>query len=320
MEHKKFEDLNVLDNFMFNELAMQEDKERSKRFFKILMETILQKKVRNIEVIPQRIIQGTGNANHGIQMDAYVEAYVDEDGNSGIDVIIQPEVFDFEPNTYGSDSEERRLRYYHALIDARILKKNTKYKMMKNVTLIMISNYDPFGYDRMLYTIERHCVEEPDMPYNDGSKTLYLYAYGKKDIPSQELANLLKYMAESTKENVVNQNLKDIQGMMDDIKMDSEKGVHYMQSWEIENICFEKGVAQGHATGLAEGLEQGRESGIAEGKQESILDLLGIFGEIPLNLETVIREEKRSEVLTAWLKVARRVDSISEFEESIHQE
>jgi predicted transposase/invertase (TIGR01784 family) len=247
MEHKKFEDLNVLDNFMFNELAMQEDKERSKRFFKILLETILQKKVRNIEVIPQRIIQGTGNVNHGIQMDAYVEAYVDEEGNSGIDVTIQPEVFDLEPNTYESDSEEKRLRYYHALIDARILKKSTKYKTMKNVTLIMISNYDPFGYDRMLYTIERRCVEEPDMPYNDGSKTLYLYAYGKKDIPSQELANLLKYMAESKKENVVNQNLEDIQGMMDDIKMDSEKGVRYMQSWEIEKICFEKGEASGAA-------------------------------------------------------------------------
>jgi hypothetical protein len=218
MEHKKFEDLNVLDNFMFNELAMQEDKERSKRFFKILLETILQKKVRNIEVIPQRIIQGTGNANHGIQMDAYVEG----------------------------------------------------------------------------------CVEEPNMSYNDGSKTLYLYAYGKKDIPSQELANLLKYMAESTKENVVNQNLKDIQGMMDDIKMDTQKGVRYMQSWEIENICFEKGVAQG--------------------KQDAIIDLLDIFGKIPSDLESAIREEKRPEVLTGWLKVARRVDSISEFEENIHKE
>jgi predicted transposase/invertase (TIGR01784 family) len=304
MEHKKFEDLNVLDNFMFNELAMQEDKERSKRFFKILLETILQKRVRNIEVIPQRIIQGIRNANHGIQMDAYVEAYVDEEGNSGIDVTIQPEVFDFEPNTYESDSEERRLRYYHALIDARILKKNTRYKTMKNVTLIMISNYDPFGYGRMLYTIERRCVEEPDMSYNDGSKTLYLYAYGKKDIPSQELANLLKYMAESKKENVVNQNLEDIQGMMDDIKMDTGKGVRYMQSWEIEDICFEKGVAQG----------------VAQGKQDAILDLLDIFGEIPSDLETVIREEKRPEVLTGWLKVARRVDSISEFEKSIHLE
>jgi hypothetical protein len=178
---------------------------------------------------------------------------------------------------------------------------------MKNVTLIMISNYDPFGYDRMLYTIERHCVEEPDMPYNDGSKTLYLYAYGKKEIPSQDLADMLKYMAESKKENVVNSNLKDIQGMMDDIKMDTQKGVRYMQSWEIEDICFEKGVAQGVT------------QGVAQGKQDAILDLLDIFGEIPSDLENVIREEKRPEVLTAWLKVARRVDSLSEFEENIHQ-
>jgi hypothetical protein len=73
-----------------------------------------------------------------------------------------------------------------------------------------------------------------------------------------------------------------------------------MQSWEIENICFEKGVAQG--------------------KQDAIIDLLDIFGEIPSDLETVIREEKRPEVLTGWLKVARRVDSISEFEENIHKE
>jgi predicted transposase/invertase (TIGR01784 family) len=251
-------------------------------------------------VIPQRIIQGTGNANHGIQMDAYVEAYVDEEGNSGIDVTIQPEMFDLEPNTYESDSEEKRLRYYHALIDARILKKSTKYKTMKNVTLIMISNYDPFGYDRMLYTIERHCVEEPEMSYNDGSRTLYLYAYGKKEIPSQDLADMLKYMADSTKENVVNQNLKDIQGMMDDIKMDTGKGVRYMQSWEIEDICFEQGKR--------------------DGRIDDILELLAELDNIPPELESVIREEKRPDVLKAWLKAAAKANSISDFKENVFKE
>jgi hypothetical protein len=44
MEHKKFEDLNVLDNFMFNELAMQEDKERSKRFSKSCWKQFYRKK------------------------------------------------------------------------------------------------------------------------------------------------------------------------------------------------------------------------------------------------------------------------------------
>jgi hypothetical protein len=83
----------------------------------------------------------------------------------------------------------------------------------------------------------------------------------------------------------------------------TEVETNYMQSWEIEDICFEQGVAQG----------------VAQGKQDAILDLLDIFGEIPSDLENVIREEKRPEVLTAWLKVARRVDSLSEFEENIHQ-
>jgi predicted transposase/invertase (TIGR01784 family) len=311
MKHKKFEDLNVLDNFMFNELAMQDDKEKSKRFFKILLETILEQKVRNIEVIPQRIIQGVGKVNHGIQMDAYVEAYVDADGNRGIDVKIQPEIFDLEPNTYESDNEEKRLRYYHALIDARILKSSTKYMTMKNVTLIMISNYDPFGYDRMLYTIQQHCVEEPDMPYNDGSKTLYLYAYGKKEIPSQKLADMLRYMTESTKENVVNPNLADIQEMMDDIKKDSEKGVRYMQSWEIKDICFEQGVAQGHASGLAEGLTQG--------KSQGIILLLQNIGGISEELVTKIQAQKDPKILDQWLVYAAQSKSIPEFEESIKQ-
>jgi hypothetical protein len=69
----------------------------------------------------------------------------------------------------------------------------------------------------------------------------------RTEIPSQELADMLKYMAESKKENVVNPNLEDIQEMMDDIKMDTGKGVRYMQSWEIEKICFEKGHAEGKA-------------------------------------------------------------------------
>lgn len=258
MEHKRFEELNVLDNFMFNELAMQQDKEKSRHFFKILLETILQQRVRNVEVIPQRVLQGIDTKRHGIRMDAYVEAYVEEDGSSGIDVTVQPEVFDFEPNTYETDCEEKRLRYYHALIDSRILKSGVRYRDMQNVTLIMISNYDPFKYGRMMYTIEPHCREEPDMPYEDGTRTIYLYTNGTKEIPSQELADMLKYMAESTGKNAVNHDLACIQDMIEDIKMDSERGVSYMQSWEIEQICFDEGHEKGKLEGRVEGRLEGR--------------------------------------------------------------
>ena len=60
--------------------------------------------------------------------------------------------------------------------------------------------YDPFGYDRMLYTVKRCCVEEPDMPYEDGDYAFFLYAYGTKDITSQELKDMLLFLVDSSEE------------------------------------------------------------------------------------------------------------------------
>ena len=51
--HKKFEALNVIDNFLFNELEMQEDTDRAQEFVRILLETILQKKVTKIRLFSQ---------------------------------------------------------------------------------------------------------------------------------------------------------------------------------------------------------------------------------------------------------------------------
>ena len=49
---------------------------------------------------------------------------------------------------------------------------------MKQVYVIFICNYDPFGYDRVLYTIKNRCLEEPEMEYDDGSETIVLYTKG----------------------------------------------------------------------------------------------------------------------------------------------
>ena len=44
-------------------------------------------------------------------------------------------------------------------------------------------------------------VEEPDMPYEDGDYTFFLYAYGTKDITSQELKDMLLFLVDSSEEN-----------------------------------------------------------------------------------------------------------------------
>lgn len=273
---KKFENLNVIDNFMFNELETQTDRESAKEFVRILLETILEKKVSNIRIFSQLLEQGRMPGMHGIQMDSYVEACVGE-GEDEEQMIfpIKPEVFDIEPNTYETDSEEKRMRYYRALIDTKILASGVKYQNMKNVTLIMISTYDPFKRDRMMYTIENVCKEEPDLKYDDGVRTLFLYVHGKKGTENQALVDLLRYMADSRAENVTNPDIETIQKMMDKIKRSSEIGVRYMQSWEIKQIChdegYSEGYSEGHDTGYGEGYGNGYDNGYNNGAYNKLV-------------------------------------------------
>ena len=269
---KKFEDLNVIDNFMFNELEMQADQEKAEQFVRILLETILQKKVTGIRIFSQFMEQGRTNSLHGVQMDSYIEACVGE-GEDGKTMIlpIKPEVFDIEPNTYETDSEEKRMRYYRALIDTKILAAGTRYQDMKNVTLIMISNYDPFKCDRMVYTIENTCREEPNLKYDDGVRTLFLYAYGRKGAENnRELADLLRYMTDSRRENVTNPNIEFIQGMLEQIKRNAEIGVRYMQSWEIRQRFHDLGYDEGYDSGYDSGYDKGYDKGHCRTLVESV--------------------------------------------------
>ena len=56
----------------------------------------------------------------------------------------------------------KRVRFYHAKIDAETLKSGEDYGMLKKVYVIFIMLFDPFGLNRMVYTIKNSCVEEPE--------------------------------------------------------------------------------------------------------------------------------------------------------------
>ena len=56
------------------------------------------------------------------------------------------------------------------MIDRRSLKAGEHFGKMKKVYVIFICDYDPFGYDRALYTIKNRCLEEPTMPYEDDAE------------------------------------------------------------------------------------------------------------------------------------------------------
>lgn len=75
----------------------------------------------------------------------------------------------------------------------------------------MITPYYPFHLDRMIYTIKNTCMEEPDIPYDDGAKTIFLYTNERNGNPPEELKQLLQYMEHTEDTYAINDELKKLQ-------------------------------------------------------------------------------------------------------------
>ena len=299
---RQLEELNLVDNFLVNSLTSHQI--YGEPAARCILECILGRKLGKLQVIPQRFVQGEDTDKHGIRMDVYLD---EEDG----------ELFDMEPDNNSGKVDvaalPKRARFYHAKLDAGSLKAGERYRALRNVVVVFITTYDPFSLERMVYTVKNGCIEVPELPYEDGARTIFLYTQGTKGNPPEDLQELLHYMEHSSRENAKTESLQRLHEMVTAVKRDGEVGLAYMKSFEIEERIREEGIAEGKAVGLAEGLEKGIEKGVIQGKINDILELLGDFGEIPSSLKEQITKQKDEEILRVWLKLAAKAGSIEEF-------
>ena len=244
---RRLEDLNLMDDFLFQEMLMQED--IGEEFCRILLSTILGRPFRHVKVIPQKNILGLGNSRHGIRLDAYIEDLSQEETMPGVhmsDARVIPDIYDFEPNnTYEKETLPKRMRYYHSLIDAQLLEKGTDYDSLPNVTSIVILPYDPFGRNRMVYTFKMQCIEDASVAYNDGATKIFLYTKGNGS--GKSLRDMLKYLQETTDDNVTNQDIEAIHRLVRKVKQNQEVSINYMKSWERDSYFRKEGLAEGKA-------------------------------------------------------------------------
>lgn len=146
------------------------------------------------------------------------------------------------------------MRFYHGKIIARSLNSGAGYNELKNVAVIMVLPYDPFGLDRMVYTVKNHCVEEPEMEYEDGASTLFLYTKGTKGAPGKALKQMLRYMENSCLQNAVNDDLKEVHRMVEIVKFDSETSISCVRLMEKLARSEAEGEIKGRAEGKTEKL------------------------------------------------------------------
>ena len=226
MYKRKLHELNLLDDFLM--FTLVNHPKYGERFSRELLRIILGKDFKSLKVIPQKVYYGSDTDKHGARLDVYLEEKLDgEDGEETATIC------DIEPNL--DDSLEhikelpKKMRFYHSKIDAGSLESGMDYQSLKNVIVIMITPYDPFGLNRMIYTISNRCLEELDMPYEDGARTIFLYTKGTEGNPAVELQELLRYMENTEKANAQNETLREIHTMVEDVKRDSEVSLGYMR-------------------------------------------------------------------------------------------
>ena len=107
--------------------------------------------------------------------------------------------------------------------------------------------------------ISSKCEEIPDLPYDDGAKTLFLYTKGTEGNPPEELKKLLRYMEHSSAENADTQDLREFHEMVTEVKCDRKVGLTYMKAYELEQRLLRQGEKIGLERGEKMGLEKGEE-------------------------------------------------------------
>lgn len=154
---KPLEQMSLIDDFLMSSLTSSPTYGESA--MRYILSCILQRKIGRLTVVPQHTFPSTDPVAHGVRLDVYLD---EENG----------EIFDIEPDNNSSKSDleslPRRVRFYHAKIDAANLKAGDNYKRLRNVIIIFITTYDPFGEDRMVYTFRNRCDESPSLSYDDG--------------------------------------------------------------------------------------------------------------------------------------------------------
>lgn len=274
MQRRKLEELNLMDDFLFN--AVLTHPETGEKFIHKILKLLFDREFKNLKPSAQKVYAGMNTDLRGARLDVCIEGdYIDIEGSE------ISSVYDVEPDQNNKVKEvaafPKRSRFYHAMIDSRSLKTGEDFGKLKQVYVIFICNYDPFGYDRVLYTIKNRCLEEPEMDYDDGAETLVLYTKGKKGTISEELRQFLNYMENTDQKNAVNEELQDIQRMVDVVKRDGEVSLRYMKSFEHDQLMYAQGEEAGRELGreegrLAEMKNTERERKIAE-KEKSRADM-----------------------------------------------
>ncbi len=260
-ERHSMQDLDLINAFLFR--ASTENSENAEFIAKLIIERSTGRKVEQISVMSEKVLTGIDLGQHGICMDLYVEEY--EGGR-------RARVYDIEPNNYGAEELPMRSRYSQALTDVKLLEAGESYRKLPNYISIWLLPFDPFGQNRMLYTIKNFVAEDTRIVYNDGVMKLFLYTGGEIG-GNNKLKDMLRYFSESDEENAVDSDLIKLHSIVQKVKDNRKVGEQYMTLQDYVDCEIKRGVEQGIAEAVDAAVAEAVDAAVAETLVESLREL-----------------------------------------------
>ena len=221
---KTIKDMDLMDDFLFGESMMNE--ETAVPMAKLIIERATGIRVKDLMITCQKVLNGLDTDYHGVRLDVSVDEIDIWEKNAET-----VRVYDIEPNNGAVKELPRRDRYYQSLMDVKLLEAGTDYEKLPELWSIWILPADPFGGNRMIYTVKNVVEEMPEIEYNDGVRKIFLYTDGEIG-GSRELRDLLRYIRDTRAENAVDTELRKLHAGIERLKSSREIGVRYMLEQE----------------------------------------------------------------------------------------
>ena len=304
MSNRKFQELNLSDDFLFP--AALEDPITCR----LVLECIIEEKIGELEVKVE-----------------YTKKYNSEFKYIRLDVYAKDSVTKLSYNLEMQNKDEHNLplrsRYYQSQIDIGNLKPGEDYRNLKPVYVIFICNFDPFDQELYRYTFSMQC-EERGFILNDGAKRIFLSTKGKNEseVPTL-LLDFLGYLNDSTDEYVEynpNEKIKEIHGRIKEMKKNRDVEARYMHYLYVDKLIEEKEKEAEDAKKKAEEAKKDAE----EAKKKSIKIVRDVayetvknFGMLSEAISERIKNENDVNVLKLICEMAIKSDSVEQLENQI---
>ena len=281
---KDYKELTFRDSFMFGKVT--EDPQICREIVSILMRS------------------DVGELSHPEQ-EKYLKAIADGKFIR-LDILAEDQaesLYDVEMQNKSHDKEKqlelpKRSRYYQSMLDVAYLKEASNYRNLKNVYVIFICTFDPFGEGKYCYTFRNACREADGLELKDGTQKIFFNTTAEMMDAPEELTNLLRYIQTGKVSDAVTERIE--RGVAK-ARENAEWRVEYMKSYVyLQDAKYE---------GMLEGKLEGRQ----EDRTEAILELLNEIGPVPQELSDAIMSECNMDVLKKWHKISAKAQSIDEF-------